>query len=268
MPWWKCAWSWKRFDMHGVEVDRLHCAADAIDRSPTRAKALSFLDLFTNAQLAIYIVLRYKSIGRSRPMWALLVIGESIGLIVGSLAAGILLCWSLWFIFKLLRHPAWGPPIVVAPALLALAGKLPHSEFLQLSLVFSVVAVNQCLQQLQDSWFILDKKHVDHCTGLSPGKLSFRPMWSDLAAIPIAARWRCAVRPLVLDRRTRNIPIGAEHATVALERTQHRATMPTVIKELACVGRHHFARPSSALGASEGRIKLGHIQKVMSLVAL
>lgn len=65
---------------------------------------------------------------------------EPIGLVIGSLAVGILSCWALWAIFKLVRHPEWGPPIIAVPAILALAGKLPDSEFLKMALVFAVVA--------------------------------------------------------------------------------------------------------------------------------
>lgn len=72
-------------------------------------------------------------------MRTILLIGESIGLVVGSLAAGILLCWLLWLLFRIGRHPAWGPPLVVVPAMLALAGKLPDSEFLHMALVFALL---------------------------------------------------------------------------------------------------------------------------------
>ena len=51
-------------------------------------------------------------------MQIFLEIVESIGLIVGSVAAAIPLCWSLWRAFRLIRHPAWGPPIVVVPVIL------------------------------------------------------------------------------------------------------------------------------------------------------
>lgn len=73
-------------------------------------------------------------------MRTVLLIAESIGLVVGSLAAGILLCWLLWMLFRIVRHPAWGPPLVAAPAILALTGQLPESEFLDMALIFAVVA--------------------------------------------------------------------------------------------------------------------------------
>ena len=73
-------------------------------------------------------------------MQVLLVIVESIGLIVGSVAAAILLCWFLWRAFRLVRHPAWGPPIVVVPVILWAANMLPRSDFLRMTLVFALLA--------------------------------------------------------------------------------------------------------------------------------
>ncbi|WP_066824335.1 hypothetical protein [Sphingomonas mali] len=73
-------------------------------------------------------------------MQILLVIVESIGLVVGSIAAAILLCWLLWSAFRLIRHPAWGPPIVILPVILWAANMLPRSEFLRMTLVFALLA--------------------------------------------------------------------------------------------------------------------------------
>jgi len=73
-------------------------------------------------------------------MHILLVIMESLGLIIGSIVAAILLCWSLWSAFRLVRHPAWGPPIVIVPAVLWAADMLPPSDFLRLTLVFALLA--------------------------------------------------------------------------------------------------------------------------------
>lgn len=73
-------------------------------------------------------------------MHMLLVIAESIGLIVGSAAAAILLCWSLWSLFRLIGHPAWGPPLVIVPIILWGADLLPSSDFLRLTLLFALLA--------------------------------------------------------------------------------------------------------------------------------
>jgi len=73
-------------------------------------------------------------------MWIFLFIVEAIGLCLGSLAAGVLSCWLLWTIFKLVRHPELGPLLLVVPVILGVMGKLPASEFLNMSLVFGSVA--------------------------------------------------------------------------------------------------------------------------------
>lgn len=80
-------------------------------------------------------------------MHMLLVIIESVGLIVGSAVAAVLLCWLLWRAFRLVRHPAWGPPIVIVPVVLWGIGMLPRSDFLRLTLVFAMlVAIPFCVE--------------------------------------------------------------------------------------------------------------------------
>jgi hypothetical protein len=69
------------------------------------------------------------------------VIAQTIGLTLASALAGILLCAALWLIFRLVRHPEWGPPLIVVPVALAMAGALPDSEFLHRTLIFAAAAV-------------------------------------------------------------------------------------------------------------------------------
>ena len=69
----------------------------------------------------------------------LLVIAESVGLIVGSAAAAILLCWLLSRLFRTIRHPAWGPPVVVVLVVLWAVGMLPRSDFLHMTLMFALL---------------------------------------------------------------------------------------------------------------------------------
>jgi hypothetical protein len=45
----------------------------------------------------------------------------------------------LWSAFRLIRHPAWGPPIVIVPVILWAANMLPRSEFLRMTLVFALL---------------------------------------------------------------------------------------------------------------------------------
>jgi drug/metabolite transporter superfamily protein YnfA len=73
-------------------------------------------------------------------MYMVLVIAQTIAFTVATAAAGILLCWSLWLLFRLIRHPAWGSPLVLIPLALAMAGKLPESEFIRRMLTFAAAA--------------------------------------------------------------------------------------------------------------------------------
>jgi hypothetical protein len=72
-------------------------------------------------------------------MIMLRIIIESIGLIVGSIAAAVALCWVFWTLFKLVRHPEWGPPLVLFILVLAFGGSLRNSEFLRMALMFAVI---------------------------------------------------------------------------------------------------------------------------------
>ena len=70
----------------------------------------------------------------------LLLIGlESVLLIVGSLAAAVMMCWLLWFIFRSLRHPAWAAVAILLLVALACTGHLPPSPFLQMVLAFAAL---------------------------------------------------------------------------------------------------------------------------------
>lgn len=73
-------------------------------------------------------------------MQTILMVAGAIGLTVGSLLAAALLCWLLWDVFRFVRHPEWAPSAVVVLLVLAVTGKLPHSEFLDMVLAFSVIA--------------------------------------------------------------------------------------------------------------------------------
>lgn len=64
---------------------------------------------------------------------------QAAALIVGSLAAGMLLCWLCWYLAKIIHHPAWGPPLVAIPILLVLTGHSPHGEFLRVTLAFAAI---------------------------------------------------------------------------------------------------------------------------------
>lgn len=73
-------------------------------------------------------------------MKLILVAAGAIGMVVGSLAAAVLLCWFLWYAFRLMLHPEWGASAILMVLMLALFGELPKSEFLNMTLTFAVVA--------------------------------------------------------------------------------------------------------------------------------
>ena len=73
-------------------------------------------------------------------MQLILIAAGAIGLIVGSLAAAALFCWLLWYVFRLALHPEWGAPAILILLVLGLVGKLPKSQFLDMTLTFAVVA--------------------------------------------------------------------------------------------------------------------------------
>lgn len=61
-----------------------------------------------------------------------------------------------------------------------------------------------------------------------------------------------------LDRRARNIPIGAEDAAIAGKRLQQRLAMQAVIEELAGIRRHRLSRCLAAVRAGERGYETGH----------
>lgn len=73
-------------------------------------------------------------------MRLILMLVAAFGLVVGSLAAAALLCWFLWYAFRLVLHPEWGVSVVLALVVLAFAGALPKSQFLEMAMAFAVVA--------------------------------------------------------------------------------------------------------------------------------
>lgn len=70
----------------------------------------------------------------------ILIATEAIVSTVGALAAAALLCWVLWYAFRLAAHPEWAAAAVLMLLGLALIGVLPKSEFLKITLMFAVIA--------------------------------------------------------------------------------------------------------------------------------
>jgi len=77
----------------------------------------------------------------------LLLIGlESLALIFGALAAAIILCWLLWFLFRSVGHPAWAAGMILVLVALACTGHLPPSPFLNMVLAFAMLGAAAILE--------------------------------------------------------------------------------------------------------------------------
>ena len=127
-----------------------------------------------------------------------IVIGAS-ALVVGSLLAAALLCWILWSLCKVIRHPQWAAGAIAALVVLAILGELPRSQFLSLSLMFAALAAS--------------------------------PMWSAGRA------WRQRSIPRVANVHLRCVGPGKEKAQVSVENAcpSRRAMYPAIA---ACIGEN------------------------------
>lgn len=67
---------------------------------------------------------------------------------------------------------------------------------------------------------------------------------------------------VLLHRWAGRIPIGAEHAAIALLGAQHRATSLAVVEELTGVGRHSLGLPVAALRAGDNRQQFPHVDSL------
>jgi len=64
---------------------------------------------------------------------------------------------------------------------------------------------------------------------------------------------------VLLDRRARHGPVGAEDAAIAGLRLEPGTAAAAVVKELASVGRHGLCGLVPALRAGQGRVKLHRV---------
>lgn len=71
-------------------------------------------------------------------------IAEGFGLAIGSLLAAMLLCWLCWNAFKILRHPEWGPPLVLAIVVTRFGGDITSNLFFTSTLMFAGIAAALC----------------------------------------------------------------------------------------------------------------------------
>lgn len=114
------------------------------------------------------------------------VVVQTIGLTLASAVAGVLLCMVLWLTFRLAGHPAWGPPLVLVPVALVMAGALPDSEFLHRTLIFAAAAVGPfCITGLIWRAKRREQRHHDGATAPavpSPAPLPERQYYPAIVA--------------------------------------------------------------------------------------
>lgn len=70
-------------------------------------------------------------------MWVAISVAESVCLIFGSLLAAFLLCFALWRLLAIVRHPELGAIVVAAVAITVLFVPMTHSPFVRLMLLFA-----------------------------------------------------------------------------------------------------------------------------------
>jgi len=97
-------------------------------------------------------------------MIMLRIVAQASGLILGSLMAGILLWWLSFSLSKRCRHPKWGIPIIAPVLLIAFGPQIYRSEFVGLTLMFSVLICG-LLWIVGDEWQRAD-------SGVAPAKTS------------------------------------------------------------------------------------------------
>ena len=73
-------------------------------------------------------------------MLILKILMESLGLVLGSIAGAAAVCWIAWVLFRLVRHPQWGPLVVVISLFLIFPGPFQNSELVRTTMVFAGVA--------------------------------------------------------------------------------------------------------------------------------
>jgi hypothetical protein len=77
-------------------------------------------------------------------MYMLNLIIETLAAMAGGVIAATAICWLFWTVFKLVRHPEWGPPIALATGLFLLYDRIGSSLFLQIATLFSALFAAGC----------------------------------------------------------------------------------------------------------------------------
>jgi hypothetical protein len=64
----------------------------------------------------------------------------SLGLVIGSIAAAVAICWAGWTLFRLVRHPQWGALAIVTVLLVLFPKSFQNNELVRTAIVFAGVA--------------------------------------------------------------------------------------------------------------------------------
>lgn len=72
-------------------------------------------------------------------MHMLAVIAGSLGLVFGSILTAVLICWTLWRLFRLIGHPEFSAAVTLLAIPLAIA--LSTSQFIRMTAIFAIVVV-------------------------------------------------------------------------------------------------------------------------------
>ncbi|MFA6117556.1 MAG: hypothetical protein WC729_26430 [Sphingomonas sp.] len=84
-------------------------------------------------------------------MYLLEEMGEVMLMLAGALVAAILISWMSWTLFKLVRHPEWGPCLVLLGLMVTMWTRSSSSPFLQTTAFFTAVTAMICWGE-GDAW--------------------------------------------------------------------------------------------------------------------
>lgn len=77
-------------------------------------------------------------------MYMLSVLFQTLVAVAGGVVVALAICWLFWTIFKLVRHPEWGPLAALLAGLLTLGDQISSSHFLQIAFLLSGLFAAGC----------------------------------------------------------------------------------------------------------------------------
>lgn len=128
-------------------------------------------------------------------MLVLSFIADGFALALGSVLAAALFCWLSWTAFKVIRHPEWGPPLLLGAVVLWFGpATITSSAFLRPALMFAILAAALAWPQGKD-WRTLRRERGPMTPRLALAHLPHLPVWHRRKSAPTAV----AV-PAIMDR--------------------------------------------------------------------